>query len=117
VCQKASPKYRALSSQILTSLFNETIQLFLEFLPERETFLENKLTISVQFFNSTGFFQFQPAHFYPLKDCDFHIWNLGTLGTHPQSQFVIGFFETFLVDGKFRGLSNKPLHARFGPLL
>jgi hypothetical protein len=26
-------------------------------------------------------------------------------------------FETFLVDGKFKGLSNKPLQARFGPLL
>jgi hypothetical protein len=54
---------------------------------------------------------------YPLKDHDFHILNLGTLGTHPQSQFVIGFFETFLVEGKFKRLSNKPLHARFGPLL
>jgi hypothetical protein len=30
-----------------------------------------------------------------------------------QFQFVIGFFETFLVDGKFKGLSNKPSHARF----
>jgi hypothetical protein len=37
-----------------------------------------------------------------LKDRNFHIWNLGTLGTQPRSQFVIGFFETFLVDGKFK---------------
>jgi hypothetical protein len=35
--------------------------------------------------------------------------NLGILGTQLQFQFVIGFFETFLVDGKFKGLSNKPL--------
>jgi hypothetical protein len=39
------------------------------------------------------------------------------LGIQPQFQFVIGFFETFLVDGKFKGLSNKPLHARFEPLM
>jgi hypothetical protein len=38
-------------------------------------------------------------------------------GIQPPFQIVIGLFETFLVDGKFKGLSNKPLHARFGPLL
>jgi hypothetical protein len=39
------------------------------------------------------------------------------LGTQPQFQFVVGFFEKKLVDEKFKGLSNKPLQARFGPLL
>jgi hypothetical protein len=39
------------------------------------------------------------------------------LGTQPQFQFEIGFFKSFLVDGKFKGLSNKPLHAKLGPLL
>jgi hypothetical protein len=39
------------------------------------------------------------------------------LGTQPQFQFLIGFFETFLVDGKFKGLSNKPLHTRFGVMV
>jgi hypothetical protein len=53
----------------------------------------------------------------PQKDHEFHIWNLGILGTQPQFQFVLGFLEFFLVHGKFKGLSNKPLHARFGPLL
>jgi hypothetical protein len=48
-----------------------------------------------------------------LKDCEFHIWNLGILGTQLRFQFVIGFFETFLVAGKFKGLSNKPSHVRF----
>jgi hypothetical protein len=47
----------------------------------------------------------------PLKDCEFDIWNFGILGIQLQFQFVIGFFETFLVDGKFKGLSNKPLHT------
>jgi hypothetical protein len=28
------------------------------------------------------------------------------LGIQPRFQFVIGFFETFLVDGKFKGLSK-----------
>jgi hypothetical protein len=35
------------------------------------------------------------------------------LGTQLQFQFLIGFFETFLVDGKFKGLSTKPLYVRF----
>ena len=48
-----------------------------------------------------------------LKACEFHIWNLGILSTQIWFQFVIGYFETFLVDGKFKGLSNKPPHARF----
>ena len=41
------------------------------------------------------------------------MWNLRNLDTLLRFQFVYGFFETFLVDGKFKRLSNKPLHARF----
>jgi hypothetical protein len=48
-----------------------------------------------------------------LKDYEFHIWSLGILGTLLQFHIVSGIFETFLVDGKFKGLSNKPLYARF----
>jgi hypothetical protein len=38
---------------------------------------------------------------------------LGVLGMQLQFQFVIEFFETFLADGIFKGLSNKPSHTRF----
>jgi hypothetical protein len=39
---------------------------------------------------------------------EFHTWNLEILGIQLQFQFV-----TFFEDGKFKRLSNKPLHARF----
>jgi hypothetical protein len=38
---------------------------------------------------------------YPLKDWEFHMWNLGFLGRVLRFQFTSGFFETFLVDGEF----------------
>jgi hypothetical protein len=37
-------------------------------------------------------------------------WDFGHATTIP---ICIGYFETFLVDGKFKELSNKPSHARF----
>jgi hypothetical protein len=42
------------------------------------------------------------------------MWNLVILGRQLQCQFVCGFFETFIIDGDLKGLSNKPLQARFG---
>jgi hypothetical protein len=45
------------------------------------------------------------------------MWNLVILGRLLQYQFVCGFFETFIVDGDLKGLSNKPLQARFGQFL
>jgi hypothetical protein len=45
------------------------------------------------------------------------MWNSVILGRVLRIQFECGFFETFMVDGDWRGLSNKPLHARFGHFL
>jgi hypothetical protein len=42
------------------------------------------------------------------------MWNLVILGRQLHYQFVCGFFDTFIVDRDLKGLSNKPLQARFG---
>ena len=47
---------------IIIQLFIETIRLFLKFILGIENFLEYRSDISLKFFISISFFQFQPAH-------------------------------------------------------
>jgi hypothetical protein len=47
---------------INNQLFIEIIRLFLDFLLEIENFSENRSVISLKFFISTDFFQFQLVH-------------------------------------------------------
>ena len=42
----------------------------------------------------------------PLMGCEFHMWNLSILGTILQFKLPSGFFQTFWLDGKFKGLSK-----------
>jgi hypothetical protein len=50
------------SFSIIYRLFIETVRLFLKFILRIEKFLENRLDISLKFFISIGFFQFQQVH-------------------------------------------------------
>jgi hypothetical protein len=50
------------SFSIINRLLIETVQLFLKFILGIENFLEKRSDISLKFFISIGFFQFQSAH-------------------------------------------------------
>jgi hypothetical protein len=70
------------SFSIINRLFIETVRLFLKFILGIENFLENRLDISLKFFISIGFFQFQPAHLYLAAGSSSSLWlTLGVQNT------------------------------------